>query len=542
MQPRVFDVIIIGGGPAAVHAATPLVEERLNVGMLDGGMTGEDKLEEFFSESFEEIRKRRPDQFRLFLGEDLSGIPVLENNASHSNMMTTGSREYVSKNIEEFLPTKSEKVQIIQSLAKGGLAEAWGGACDIFNEAELKAVGIPTEKTREYYQKIVDRIGISGESETYKFQPPIQLDHNGESILKRYEKIKKHSEFIIKKPVLALLTENLGDRKATNYHDTEYWLNQGFSVYRPSRTIDELRKNPNFAYLPGNVALTVNRTPEMNLIKTISISNKKEMYFKAKVVVLAAGSLNTSRILLRSFNLYDIPTAFIVKTNLLVPCINLSALGKAGQKKRSSLAQLFMIDKKSIGGMTRSFSQFYSYKSLLFFKLIPYSPLPVPETLNLLGLFSQSIVIVDVRFPSFLDLKNTIVLKKSSANNDYILINNIKKRENHQIVVKKIMKYLFSLGLIPLKIVSTPEGSTAHYASGIPFIKQGERHPLNSDANGRLLENNRIYIADASTWRALPAKPPALTIMMNAYRVGVGIANNLKRRGNSLIHNGSSGL
>jgi hypothetical protein len=195
-----------------------------------------------------------------------------------------------------------------------------------------------------------------------------------------------------------------------------------------------------------------------------------------------------------------------------------------------------MIDKNSIAGMSRSFSQFYSYKSLLFFKLIPYSPLAVPETLDLLGLFSQSVVIVDVRFPSFLDLKNTIALKKGSANNDYLLINNIKKPENNTNVVRKIVKFLFSLGLIPLKVVRTPDGSTAHYASGIPFIKQGERYALNADDNGKLLENDSIYIADASTWRALPARPPALTIMMNAYRIGKGIANLQKRQGYSFMN------
>ena len=44
-----------------------------------------------------------------------------------------------------------------------------------------------------------------------------------------------------------------------------------------------------------------------------------------------------------------------------------------------------------------------------------------------------------------------------------------------------------------------------------------------------------IYIADASTWRALPSKAPTLTIMANASRVGKKVLENFPRASDNIL-------
>ncbi|MSU74475.1 hypothetical protein EXS57_01715 [Candidatus Kaiserbacteria bacterium] len=74
---------------------------------------------------------------------------------------------------------------------------------------------------------------------------------------------------------------------------------------------------------------------------------------------------------------------------------------------------------------------------------------------------------------------------------------------------------LRQLGLWPLMSKRLPEGITSHYAGGVDV-----------DSNGKFREG--IYVADAAGWRALPAKPIAITIMANANRIGSYIAQLLQ--------------
>jgi hypothetical protein len=89
-------------------------------------------------------------------------------------------------------------------------------------------------------------------------------------------------------------------------------------------------------------------------------------------------------------------------------------------------------------------------------------------------------------------------------------------------------RLLRSLGQLPLRTVLPPAGASAHYAGGVPFAAdRAGVFPLEASESGALLKDEGIYIADAATWRALPAKPPTLTIMANANRIGRIVASEL---------------
>jgi hypothetical protein len=71
---------------------------------------------------------------------------------------------------------------------------------------------------------------------------------------------------------------------------------------------------------------------------------------------------------------------------------------------------------------------------------------------------------------------------------------------------------LLQFGLLPLVKKRFPDGSASHYAGGVKV-----------DQNGQFKEG--VYVADSSGWKALPAKPIAITIMANANRIGTHIAS-----------------
>ncbi|HLC54383.1 MAG TPA: FAD-binding protein [Candidatus Nanoarchaeia archaeon] len=523
----IFDVIIVGSGAAGTHSAYPLVQKGLRVAMVDGGQKPGPIFVPGKQDTFDSVRNKMETQYKLFLGEELQGIS-LPREKTHSNMMTSGQKSHVARYTEELF-IQNKDLSIIQSLARGGLLESWGGACDFFSLDELKAAGLPD--LRKYYQDVIDLIGVSGESDTYRLQPPVAIDHMGRYILASYKKKHKKSDrFCVEKPTLALLTEKKNFRRATNYNDLDYWSDLGGSVYRARYTLDELEKHPNFSYFPDCLVegfIERNGIVEVVSRRISANAAKKTENFRAKKLILAAGAPSTLRIFLRSKNAYDVGLPLLIKHHILIPCVVPNFLGKEGDLRKHSLCQLFIKDKNKMAGLDQTFVQIYSYKSLLLHKLISLSPLPLPETAKMFALMTPATIIADMRFVTLPSEKCMLYLRKDGVR-DYLEIKVLHGQEEtaHARQIKEVKKFLFSLGLIPLKVVVNPLGSTAHYAGGLPLVRGGESRGTGCD--GKITGTENIYVADASGWRMLPPKPPALTIMANARRIGLEVASTLE--------------
>ena len=68
------DVLVVGSGAGAVHAAYPLVEAGLSVRMLDYGNEDERYGALIPRRSWSEIRRDEEEQHRYFLGDRFEGM------------------------------------------------------------------------------------------------------------------------------------------------------------------------------------------------------------------------------------------------------------------------------------------------------------------------------------------------------------------------------------------------------------------------------------------------------------------------------------
>ena len=163
------------------------------------------------------------------------------------------------------------------------------------------------------------------------------------------------------------------------------------------------------------------------------------------------------------------------------------------------------------------FVQLYRANPLMLTSAAQYIPLPRPLATMLLSKVIHSLVIADVRFPTFESREKFCQLKRDGE--DDILeisfkLGSIELKKQRQ-ELKQVSKTLKTIGLIPLKVVN--DFVTSHYGGGVPFHGLGR---LATNINGKLKHSKRVYVADSATWRALPGKPLALTIMANARRIG----------------------
>lgn len=457
-----LDVIIVGSGPAGVSAAYPLIKAGLKVAIIDGGLEERKKDEKL--DDFSDIN----------LTETSNAYELFRNNS------------FIFNKTYRLLRIKS-KIEIIQTLSKGGFSKFWHGISDFFTSSELEATGLPALEIQSEYKEMAAQIKIESEL-------PLDI----------------HSKLILR---AAKSKANLGN--------TVYKLPSA-AGYVNTLSIDVLKKFKNFTYASDQLVFKVKDNLKFVEIQTISIDKSLKSMFKARFLILAAGSINTTRILLRSLELFGYQTTFLTKAHYVIACLHLRTFFKKKKFKKMKLGQLAISSKQTQRGLSKFFIQLFRFNPQAIQKAIKYVPLPKPLAQILIRFIATSLVFADVRFPVLESKDKFCKLKKDFMEKDILEIQFKETKEelrNHQKELKKIKQQLKALGLFPLKTGS--DYITSHYAGGVPY--QQKPGKISVDINGRLHQAKRIFVADSSTWRALPAKPPTLTIMANAARIGKNV-------------------
>lgn len=464
-----FDVIIVGSGPAGVSAAYPLIRAGLKVAIIDGGL---------------ENRKRNE---KL---NDFSDINLTDTSNAYELFKENG---FIFNKTYQLLRIKS-KIEVIQTLSKGGLSKFWHGISDFFSPSELGIAGLPVNEIQQEYEEIARQI---------KNESKLPLDIHSKLILQSLKSKANLNSIVYKLP------------SATNYVNT--------------LSIDAFKKFKNFTYISNQLVLEVKDKFKFVQVQTISIDKSLKSIFKANFLILAAGSINTTRILLRSLQLFNHQTTFLTKAHYVIACFHLRSLFKKKIFKKTGFGQLAISSKQTQRGLSKFFIQLFYFNPLAIQKGTKYVRLPKAMAQILLKMIAPCLMLADIRFPALESKDKFCKLIKDLDEKEVLEVQFKETKEelaDHQKELKKIKQQLRDLGLFPLKIGS--DYITSHYAGGVPY--QPKPGKISVDINGRLHQAKRIYVADSSSWRALPAKPPTLTIMANAARIGKNVLRIFQRK------------
>ncbi|HET6879655.1 MAG TPA: GMC oxidoreductase, partial [Pirellulales bacterium] len=211
-----------------------------------------------------------------------------------------------------------------------------------------------------------------------------------------------------------------------------------------------------------------------------------------------------------------------------VPVVNFCSLGREARDDRCSLSQLTAIYEPADGGDLVQ-TQFYSYRSLLTFKLMKEVPLGSRHALRALRLLMNAFGILGINHADCPAPNKSCALRRGAHDQpdelqiDYAPTPAEKSRQAaHE---RQVLKCFKRLGCWPLKRVSPGEGSSIHYAGTLPIeVKERE---LTCDRDCRLRGTRNVYLADGSVFGYLPAKGLTLSIMANADRIGVAVSARL---------------
>ena len=233
-------------------------------------------------------------------------------------------------------------------------------------------------------------------------QPPLPLDSNAETILRRYQAKQeryKASGIYLGQSLLAMLSENLGDRQANPQTDMDFWGDAGRSVYRPRYTIEKLKASPNFTHLTGRLAQRFRPGQDGVTLECRNLDTGAAESISARKLLLAAGAINSGRLALASSRDYQSRLPILCNPNHWVAAVNLSMLGKPARDRRHSLSQLTVLMRAECDGPDYVLAQIYSYRSLLLFRLLKDIPLPPKQGLLFLRLLATAFTCVNIHFP-----------------------------------------------------------------------------------------------------------------------------------------------
>ncbi|RLD41474.1 MAG: hypothetical protein DRI86_13300 [Bacteroidetes bacterium] len=533
----IFDYLVVGSGSSGAISARSLLENNSKVLMLDVGNKDEKYSNLVPNTDFENIRRTVQSQGRFFLGDEFEAIPETD---IKIGAQLSPARKAMIKDVEKLIPFISDNFNPMESLGLGGLGAGWGLGSYVYSREELLKAGLPYTEMMNSYQQVADYIGISGENDDVKkyvlgdlqnIQPALKIDNSIDKMFQKYNKSRGYfnkNRMYFGAASMAILTKDKGDRKATSYSDMDFYTDNEKSAYRPQFTIEELSKNENFRYTSGQ--LVVSFTEKENFVEVSSIDLKDELKrtFRARKLILASGNLGTARIVMRSFpKIKKLP--LLSNPYSYLPGINISMLGRKLNAEKSSMAQAMMIYDPNGNNDDFVSLAFYTYQSLMLFRLIKESPLNFADNRILFQYLQSSFVIAGIHHPDYANENKYLELKhdEKSISNDVLIANYaLSENEKEKIIDREkiLKKAIRKLGVIPIKSINTGAGSSIHYGGSIPFNDTEKLGNQNKD--GRLYGTKNVFIADSSGFNFLPAKGVTLSIMANAHRICTKLINN----------------
>lgn len=485
------DIIIIGSGPAGVSAAFPLVEAGHHVLMLeaDTNVRSNQLCTEELPDAYQQVSPKLKSP--LFQEKLINFLK--DNNFLQENFLAIGAH------------------------ISGGLSNFWGAGISCYDDQDLTEWPISFHDLESSYESIINRIGASGTAShfpaTLRLQSDMPLDKKHTYLLNQYRSAK-HSALSLWPAHNAVLTQSRGNRFACDMSGSCLTGCAQKSIWNANFDIERLLEFPNFKLVRNAFVRHLENTPQGWLCHASDEANNNTS-FKARRVVLAAGTLGTTRLILSSFK---IPEPVKFHSN---PCAAFILLLPSHLLKRA--------DRQFYGMAQLNYSQKLSSESYVFGNLFNTRALPASTYLNhtslpeplaralLLPVFSAGIV-ANCFFDG--NLSHHHMQRKTDGHIliqgryvDHFALHTHEARESLAATFAKLGAWM-----LPMSFRQGAIGSDVHYAGSFPMRKNPKL--LETDSCGQLSGHDALYIADGASFTNLPAKPLTLTLMANADRIG----------------------
>ena len=527
-----YTVIIVGSGPAGVAAALECSNKGIKPLLLDVGNTKTNNFPLIEGNLY--TYRRHHDCFKLLIGEKFQRLSNLGNEKPIPLKLTAPNMEYVTKDANRFSPIDERDFNAIQSFATGGLANAWSAGLYRYNDLDLEAFPFKQNDVAVYFDALTQEIGISGTDDdltpyfgsTSFLQPPLQLAQNAERLYRRYQRKKAISHrfgFYLGHPRICVLSKPKDGRPPCDYSNMEFWQDLPY-IYTPSMTLERLVDTEKVLYKKGVLVTSWRENTDGIWVEGIETKTDQPIRFKAKKLILAAGAINTAKIVLQTYQDFHTKLPLLDNPALQIPFILPSSLGQRLEIDAFGLVILNLIW-ESIPFNCTVQGTILELTSLMRADFFADLPLSATANLAFIRYLSPAMLGMQLFFPASIQNPSHLSLLR----NGHIHI----QGQPNTIDLKKIqglLRHFRRLGAWshPLLVMKVPTGHTIHYAGTLP-LRSSPVSQYECDPFGRLYGSHHVFIADSSGFPMLPAKNMSFTMMANAMRIADYVTRELRK-------------
>lgn len=521
-----FDAIIVGSGPAGTFGAYQLRGRDILV--LDVGYRPPGTLP--LEGNLYNLRRSREDLFAELIGEQFEAL----HNVYHrpvSLKLKAPFTSYVIQNWERFCPISSSNFDAVVSFAQGGLANAWGAGVFRFDSRDLSKFPITVDELAPFYDELTAHIGISGDNDDLaqyfgaepNLLPPIRISALASSLLEQYcrqREFFKQQRIALGLARLAVLTRPHNGRSPYTYDNLEFFRPYNPAIYNPIFTMDELVRKGLVRLSTGYVVVRYRELESHVEVCARNLKTEAMETFCAKHLLIAAGTLSTSKIVLESNAEHGVRLPILDNPMACMPLLRLSRIGAALDVNDSSLAQLNVVCEDDATGDLLQGS-IYGATGPLRSDVLFDLPLAISANMACMKYVAPAMALLMLFFSGESDERNYLRLKPGGE------LEVSYEWDSSRKVEKKLIRAFRKLGCISASsLIQYPRmGSSLHYAGTLP-MKEAPG-PYETDRYGRLFGTRRVYICDGACFTALPAKNLTFTIMANAMRIARRIGESL---------------
>jgi len=514
-----FDLIVVGAGPAGAWAAYGA--RGRSILMLDAGADTPEPTGP--RGNLYELRASQPDMFEHLIGEDFESLANLTNSKTNLKLKSPHT-SYITRDWKSTSPVAGEGFEGAIAQSKGGLANAWGAGVYRFNDRDLRGFPIDEAALRPYYDELAAAIGVSGAIDDLAeylepdagLQPPIELSGFYQTMLERYGKMRAafHREQVfLGRSRLAVLTESKGTRSAYEYGNLEFFRADDTAIYSPAYTVDELIHEKAIDYRNSRLVTRFHETANGVEVYARNTATGMEETYRARRLLLAAGALNTARIVLASFCDYETRLPALDNPMACIPFFQLGRVGTKLEARGTSLAQLNLVaEDKDSGGTVHG--SLYGTTGPLRSDIISSLPLPLRTSLVLTRYLAPAMGLMMLFWPAEPNASSYVRLQPGGELEAVFPCGKQRAFEDRLIRLLRRLGYSTS----PRLIQRPGNGSGFHYAGMLPMRANPRRYE--TDRLGQLHGTQRVHIVDGACFPRLPAKNLTFTIMANALRIG----------------------
>lgn len=522
------DIVIVGSGMAGMAAALELSENGLQPLMLDVGFepTPAPPINENIYDYCEKY-----DSNDLILGASYEGLHNLRRTSKYIPPRLVAPRfQYVTHRATELLPTEEDNFSSVQSLAKGGLGNAWGAGSFRFTQRDMVGFPISASELTPFYDKLSKEMGISGTKDDLspyfgddqELQPPLNLSPNARKILEVYEKKRKHFNskgVFLGRPRYAILTKEKNGRQPFEYNNLEFWQPHIPAIYNPSFTIDRLIRERRLRYRSNLLVESWRTHGDTIVVSSTDTSSGKKVETQCRRLLLAAGAINSTRIVLQSFQDYETKLPLLDNPAIQIPIVLPWRIGTKLNKNDFGLAHLSMvIDTPEFS--TPLQGTLLDLTSPAKGEFYGRFPLSASANITCIKYLLPAMMVNLLFFPSDAIGHGTLRLSVDGK-----LVVQGSSTVIPQSYLYTMTRYLRTLGAVthPALMVRVPGGGGIHYAGCLPMMKYpNSRYATNQQ--GELAGQKNVFVLDAATFPRLPAKNHTLSLAANAMRIARHVA------------------